>query len=394
MLSIYRKRICVAITARPSYSRAKSLLAAISAQADLELQLIVAASGLVDRFGDVSKVIASDGFEVSSRIVSLVEGETGLTSAKTTGLGLLETASALDSLRPDVVVTIADRHETLATATAAAYMNIPLAHVQGGEVTGNIDDKVRNAITMLADYHFPATTTAAARIKRMGADPACVFEAGCPSIDLIDAALADSTEENVPALEHAGVGDELDFSQGYNIVLQHPVTTEVDTSSANVLETLEAVREVGVATFWFWPNPDAGSSRTSRRIRAAREAGDIPNVRFIKNLSPECFLRLVNGCQCLIGNSSVGIRECSYLGVPVVNIGTRQDGRERGPNVIDVSYCRRQIAKAIRAQIDHGPFPSAKIYGDGRSGKRIVGILAQLLAAEGVPDSFSISRAA
>jgi UDP-N-acetylglucosamine 2-epimerase len=131
-------------------------------------------------------------------------------------------------------------------------------------------------------------------------------------------------------------------------------------------------------TFWFWPNPDAGSNATVRRIRIFRENNDAPHIRFIKNLEPENFLRLLKHSQCLIGNSSAGIRECSYLGVPVVNIGNRQAGRERGRNVVDVGYCRHEISNAIRYQLNHGSYPSDHLYGDGHSGRRVAKTLAEL----------------
>ena len=377
-----RRRVCVAITARPSYSRIKSLLDAISARTDCELQLILTASSLIDRYGDVSKVVEKDGFRISAKIFSLVEGETHLASAKTTGLGLIETASAFHWLRPDIVVTVADRYETLATAAAAAYMNIPLAHVQGGEITGNIDDKVRDAVTMLADYHFPATSAAGDRIEQMGAAPNCVFRTGCPSIDLVSPILEETERWLDPSILRLGVGAELDFDRPYNVVLQHPVTTEAEDSANNIEETLYAIGEIGMPTFWFWPNPDAGSNETARRIRTFREKGFVPNIRFIKNLEPANFLRLLKHCQCLIGNSSAGIRECSYLGVPVVNIGNRQEGRQRGQNVVDVGYCRRDIGGAIRNQLNHGPYPSNHLYGDGHSGKRIAKVLAELRPVE------------
>jgi UDP-hydrolysing UDP-N-acetyl-D-glucosamine 2-epimerase len=323
-------------------------------------------------------VIEKDGFPVAAKIYSLVDGETHLASAKTTGLGLIETASTFEWLKPDIVVTVADRYETLATAAAAAYMNIPLAHIQGGEITGNIDDKVRDAITMLADYHFPATPAAGDRIEQMGAATDTVFRIGCPSIDLVCPILEETGRRLDPSILRLGVGAQLDLDRPYLVVLQHPVTTESQDSADNIAETLHAVREIGMPTFWFWPNPDAGSSDTAQRIRIFRENNLVPNIRFIKNLEPANFLRLLKCSGCLVGNSSAGIRECSYLGVAVVNIGNRQAGRQRGPNVVDVGYCRNEITRAVRYQLNHGPYPSDHLYGDGHSGRRIAKILATL----------------
>ena len=179
-----KRKICVVVTARPSYSRIKTALQAIKAHPELELQLVVAGSALIDRYGMAIKVIREDGFEPNACVYSLVEGENLTTSVKTTAIGMLELATQFEALRPDFVVTIADRYETIATAIAASYMNIPLVHLQGGEITGNIDEKVRHAITKLSDYHFVSSESAHKRVVAMGEDPECVFNTGCPSIDL------------------------------------------------------------------------------------------------------------------------------------------------------------------------------------------------------------------
>src|SRR5207244_551219 len=179
------RKVCVVVTARPSYSRIKTALRAVHDHPDLELQLVVAASALLDRYGSAINVIRDDGFEIAAKVYMVVEGENPATMAKTTGLGLVELSTIFDNLKPDVVLTIADRYETLATAVAAAYMNIPLAHLQGGEVTGSIDEKVRHTVTKLSDLHFVCTRKAAERVIRMGEDPKTVFVTGCPSIDLV-----------------------------------------------------------------------------------------------------------------------------------------------------------------------------------------------------------------
>ncbi|MCA1604431.1 MAG: UDP-N-acetylglucosamine 2-epimerase, partial [Acidobacteria bacterium] len=158
------RKVCVVVTARPSYSRIKTALKAIEAHPDLQLQLVVAASALLDRYGTAARYMEEDGFEIAARVYMVLEGENLAAMAKTTGLGLLELATVFDNLKPDVVVTIADRYETLATAVAASYMNIPVAHVQGGEVTGSIDEKVRHAVSKLSDLHFASTEQAAVRL--------------------------------------------------------------------------------------------------------------------------------------------------------------------------------------------------------------------------------------
>jgi len=373
-----RRKVCVVVTARPSYSRIKSALRAIAEHPDLELQLVVAASALLDRYGNTIEYIQRDGFEIAARVYMVLEGENLVTSAKSTGLGLAELATVFDNLRPDVVVTIADRYETLATAVAASYMNIAVAHVQGGEVSGSIDEKVRHAVTKLSNLHFVATQKAAERVIRMGEDPSTVFITGCPSIDLAASILENPALDFDPIAKYGGVGAPLDISDGYLVVMQHPVTTEYEQARRHITETLYAIRDLGLPTLWFWPNVDAGSDGTSEGIRAFRENEHVPNIHFFKSMNPEDFLHVIHNSCCIVGNSSVAIRECSFLGVPAVNIGTRQAGRERGCNVIDVDYDRHAIMEAVRYQVRNGRAPADPLYGDGRAGQRIADLLARV----------------
>ncbi len=369
------RNICVVITARPSYSRIKTVLKAVQAHPDLNLQLVIAGSALLDRYGTASEFIEKDGFPIAARVFMVLEGENLTSMAKTTGIGLLELATVLDNLRPDVVITVADRYETIATAIAASYMNIPLAHVQGGEVTGSIDEKVRHAVTKLSDLHFVSTEKARDRVVRMGEAPEAVHMTGCPSIDIAAEILRDPQLDFNPMEKYGGVGPRLDLSEGYLVVLQHPVTTEYRMARNQAVETLAAIRDAGLPTLWFWPNVDAGSDGTSNAIRAFRENENPPNIRFFKNMKPVDFLRLIYNCRCLVGNSSVGIREASFLGVPVINIGSRQLGRERGANVVDVGHEREAIRAALERQLANGRYPSDRLYGEGDAGERIARLL-------------------
>ena len=369
------RKVCVVITARPSYARIKTALRAVEEHPDLELQLVVGASALLERFGAPVDYIQEDGFDIAARVYMVVEGENLVTSAKSTGLGMVELATVFDNLRPDVVVTVADRYETLATAAAAAYSNVPVAHVQGGEITGSIDEKVRHAVTKLSDLHFVSNERAADFVRRMGENPAAVFVTGGPDIDLA-AEAANGPLDFDPFERHGGVGDRLDLSDGYAIVLQHPVTTSWSAARHQVAPTLEALHTLGIATLWFWPNVDAGSDGTSKGIRIFREANGHANMHFFRTMPPEDFLTLVNNAAVIVGNSSAAIRECSFLGVPAVDIGDRQAGRERGPNVVNVPYDADEIIAAARAQIEHGRYPSEHIYGDGQAAERIAEALA------------------
>lgn len=373
-----KRKICVVVTARPSYSRVKTALQAIKDHPDLELQLVVSASALLDRYGSAVNFIEKDGFEITAKVFNVLEGENLTAAAKTTGIGMLELSTVFDNLKPDIVVTIADRYETMATAISATFMNIPLAHIQGGEVTGNIDEKVRHSITKLADYHFVASNAAKERVVKLGEDPSFVFNTGCPSIDLA-ALVSDKPELNFdPYKKYGGVGTAPGLSNGYIVVLQHPVTTEYSDSRAHIDETLYAVKDIGFPILWFWPNVDAGADGTSSGIRAFREKYNPGNMHFFKNMEGEDFLRLLINSKCLVGNSSVGVRECAYLGVPVVNIGSRQNKRERGDNIKDVGYNKIQIKEAIVSWINNGPAKTSNVYGGGNAGYQIGHLLAKV----------------
>ena len=371
-----KRKVCVVITARPSYSRIKTALKAIDKHLDLELQLVVAGAALLGRYGNAVEYIEQDGFTIAEKVYMVLEGENKTAMAKTTGLGVMELATVFDKLQPDMVVTIADRFETIATSIAASYQNIPLVHIQGGEVTGNIDEKVRHANTKLADIHLVASENARNRVIKLGEHPEKVFNTGCPSIDIAKDIKEKPALDFDPLKKYGGVGASIDASGDYLVVMQHPVTTEYQSAKEDVLKTLEVVHELGMPTFWFWPNVDAGSDGTSNGIRSFRESMNPQNIRFFKNMEPQDFLKLLVNSKCLVGNSSVGIRECAYLGVPVVNIGTRQNGRDRGNNVLDVAYEKLAIKQAIKNQIGVTQVASSSIYGDGDAGNKIAAILA------------------
>jgi UDP-hydrolysing UDP-N-acetyl-D-glucosamine 2-epimerase len=373
-----KRKIAVVITARPSYSRVKTALRAILQHPELELQVIVSASALLDRYGSAVNYIERDGFTIAAKVFNVLEGENLTAAAKTTGLGILELSTVFDNLKPDIVVTIADRFETMATAIAASYMNIPLAHIQGGEVTGNIDEKVRHAITKLSDYHFVASQGAYERVLKLGENPDTVFNTGCPSIDLAAEVSHNPDLKINPYAKYGGVGNHPDLSNGYLVVMQHPVTNEYKESRKHIEETLEAVKDFTKPVLWFWPNVDAGADGTSNGIRAFRESHHPHHMHFFKNMEGEDFLRLLLHADCLIGNSSVGIRECAYLGVPVVNIGTRQNRRERGNNVMDVDYNAAAIKNAITLLQQQTKPKRSSVYGGGHAGQTIADLLASL----------------
>jgi UDP-hydrolysing UDP-N-acetyl-D-glucosamine 2-epimerase len=369
------RKVCVVVGSRANYSSIKSAMRAVVEHDDLQLQLVVGASALLDRYGTVLDVIERDGFVPDERVFMLIEGETPSTMAKSTGLGLLELPTAFERLEPDVVITVGDRFETMATALAATYMNIPLAHTMGGEVSGNIDESIRHAVTKFAHVHFPACTDAADRIVRMGEDPDSVHVVGCPRMDLAAEVLAQPGDGLGDLLEF-GVGGTFSLDEPFLIVSQHPVTTEYGDGKRQITETLAAVRELDVPAIVLWPNADAGSEHIAAGMRVWREHNDDSKLHFFKNLPTTDYIRLMAKTVCLVGNSSSAIREGAFIGTPAVNVGPRQEGRQRGSNVVDVGYDGAQIADAVRLQLSHGPYEREPIYGDGHAGKRIADILA------------------
>jgi len=373
-----KRKICVVVTARPSYSRVKSALRAIQEHPNLILQLVVAGSALLDRYGNAVDYIEKDGFKVEEKVFMILEGENPTAMAKTTGLGVMELSNVFYRLQPDAVVTIADRFETIATSIAASYQNIPLVHIQGGEVTGNIDEKVRHANTKLADIHLVASEDARNRVIKLGENPEMVINTGCPSIDLAKKVMENPLLDFNPIQKYGGVGSDIDWENGYLVVMQHPVTTEYKQAKRDITTTLEAIATLNIPTFWFWPNVDAGSDGTSSGVRTFRELQNPKNIHFFKNMEPNDFLKLLVNSKCLIGNSSVGIRECAFLGVPVVNIGTRQNRRQRGANVVDVMYKKDEIKAAIQDSIQIKNSGSETIYGNGNAGKKIADVLASI----------------
>ncbi len=373
-----QRKICVIINNRANYARIKSVLQAIKKNKKLKLQLILESSSILRRYGSVNKIIKRDGFKIDEIIYTVIEGENPTTMAKSAGLAVIELTTIFGKLKPDIVLTIADRYETLPIAISATYMNIPLAHTQGGEVTGSIDESVRHATSKLAHIHFPATKKAYLNLIKMGENPKNIFLTGCPSIDLITNLNLSIDRNFIKKYSKLGVGPDINFDKKYIVVLQHPVTTEYEKSLKQINETIKAIKNLHIQVVWLWPNVDAGSDAISNGLRTFRETNHKKIIKFYKNFEPEDYLKLINNSLCIVGNSSSGIREGSYLGIPTVNIGSRQLNREYGKNVISVTHDANKIKKAIKKMINLKKFKSEKIYGKGDAGKKISKILSNV----------------
>jgi UDP-hydrolysing UDP-N-acetyl-D-glucosamine 2-epimerase len=351
--------ICVVLTARASLARVRTVLENLSGNSGVDLRVILAGGALLHHYGDTERDLP---VQCGHRVYTALAGNTLETTAAETGLLAMRLSAIFAEDQPDLVVVVADRHETLAISLAAAYQHIPLAHIQGGEHTGSIDDKVRHANSMLADYHFPATHEAATTLRQMGVR-GDIYMLGCPSIDLAAKAEFDPKWER------------------HLVVLQHPVTDEAASAAAQIDETFAAITAPEFndrPVLWLWPGQDAGSDLLAKRLREHREHDDVGGITFQRHLPAQQFLSVLRSADCLVGNSSAGVRESSFLGCPVVNVGTRQRGRERAGNVIDVTHDRYAIRSAIARQCEHGRYQGSTLYGEGRSGEAIARYLIAL----------------
>lgn len=342
--------IAIVCTARPSYSRLKTVIQALQQTPDLDVQVIAAGSALLPHYGRVVDQMRADGIPVTEECWSVVEGTTPEATAKGTGYLLAELAATFRRLAPECVVVHADRHEVLAAAMAAAYQGIPLVHLQGGEVTGSIDDKVRHAITQLADVHCVSTAEAGQFVQKMqpGAE---VYVTGCPSLDLLQNVTPDRSYDVV--------------------VLQHPVLGE--DFPTQIQATIDAIEQTSGRVLWIWPGHDAQSDAGAAVLRHYEQShpGAVTLRRHVAE--PE-FAAILAGAECVVGNSSAGIRECGWFGTPVVDIGSRQAGRTAGPNVLHVDPHAPTIAEAISLQRTER-YPAWHHYGNGHSGASIAQIL-------------------
>lgn len=379
-----KRKVCVFVGSRSNYSSCRSIMAAIKEHPNLVLQTVLGGPAISNRFGNIESLVREDGFEIDSKFYMLVEGENPTTMAKSTGLGMIEFSMVLNNLKPDIVLVVGDRFDVMAPTVTASFMNIPVAHTMGGEVSGTIDESIRHAITKMAHIHFPANEDARQRIIKLGENPNMVFNVGCPRIDLVKEYLEDHRNGN--RIDQAyffgtykGVGGQFDLEkESFLLVSQHPVTTDYGKNRKYIEETLYALKELNMPTIMIWPNADAGSDEISKGIRHFREIHRPKWLHLFINLPISVYVKLMDLCACMIGNSSSSIREGAFIGVGAVNIGNRQQKRTRGQNVVDVDYDREKIVEAVKTLIKSKKLESEPIYGTGNSGAKIAKILAEL----------------
>lgn len=376
-----KRKICIVTANRAEYSRTKSVISSILQHPELDLSIVVTGSHLLEKYGNTASEVRAD-FSSNHQIYMELDGNNLCTMAKSIGIAISDLATYFDNTKPDAVIVVGDRYEALAVAVAASVMNVPVAHIQGGEITGTIDESIRHAITKLAHIHFPATEQSKERIIKMGEKPDRVFNVGCPGADLLLSAPDYTHEETIRCFNDACVKAEvlkLNHADPFILILQHPVTTEFNKNFGQIQETFSALERIeGFQKIIIWPNIDAGSNEIAIAMRRFQNNQKMKGLAFMKHAPFDIFINLLRHAKCLIGNSSSGIREACYFGTPAVNIGTRQQHREHGKNVIHVPYDRAEIYKAFEYQINHGRYEPEFLFGNGKAGEKIADILAEI----------------
>ena len=369
-----RRKIAVVTGTRAEYGILRPVLSAIETHPGLELSLVVTGMHLSHEFGYTAREILNDGFKIDATVDMLLSSDTSAAMAKSIGLGTIGMAQAWEQLKPDVILVLGDRTEPLAAAIAGAYMNIPMAHIHGGDSPrAGLDEYARHAITKFAHIHLPATKKSAERIIKMGEEEWRVHIVGSPALDVI---LNESVLPAEVLTEELGIN----LSQLLILLVQHSVTTQVDEAAEQMRETLEAVVEIGNPTALLYPNSDAGGRRM---IEVIKEYERYPFIKTFKSLPRREYLSLMKLARVMVGNSSSGIVEAPSFGLPAVNIGIRQEGRERGKNVVDVGHSKQEIVKAIEKALTDKEFleevrKCESPYGDGKTGPRIAEILSKI----------------
>jgi GDP/UDP-N,N'-diacetylbacillosamine 2-epimerase (hydrolysing) len=367
------RKIAVVTGTRAEYGILKPVLEAIKAQDGLELALVVTGMHLSHEFGYTAAEIEKDGFKITARVDMMPENDTPAAMASSIGQGITGMVQAWTKLQPDIILVLGDRTEPLAATISGAYMNIPIAHIHGGDICGNIDDSSRHAITKFAHIHFPATATSARRIIKMGEEKWRVHMVGSPSLDVI-------LHEPLVNGNVLSKKLELDLTKPFILLTQHSVTSQSDDAASQMRETLEAVITFKRLTIITYPNSDAGGRRI---IEVIKEYDKYPFIKAFPSLPRREYLSLMKLASVMVGNSSSGIVEAPSFGLPVVNIGIRQQDRERGANVIDVGHDKLEIIKAIKKALTDSVFikevkKCRSPYGDGKASPRIAKILSQI----------------
>lgn len=367
-----KRKILFITERRADYSRLKPIMRAVRQSKKLQLQLVVTGMHLLKSFGETINVIKKDGFKIDAVLPIFSEDDDDTGASMVTGMGraLIGLPKIFDKLKPDIIFSGFDIGANFAGAIAGMHMNIHVCHIQGGEVSGTVDEVIRHGMTKFSHFHFPATVKSAERIIKLGEDPDYVFKVGSPSLDTI---------RNINYLPRKEIlrKYKLDVNKKLIILIQHPVTTEVNEAVSQVIQSIKSIESINkkysTQAIAIYSNNDAGGKRIVAEL-------DRSGVKVFPHIVYEDFLNLLKNADVLVGNSSAGIHEAPSFGLPTVNIGTRQQLRERGENIIDAEHNQWSIVRAIESCLTDKQFiqkvKSAKNpYDDGDTAKKVVKIL-------------------
>lgn len=354
------------IVNRANYGRIKPVLDLL--QKDHCIDLIICCTGTTveESFGNTFMFIERDGHTVKYKS-KIEEGGKSLSSMAYTCSNAIKMATKiLLEEKPDITLLIGDRYETLGIAIASSFLNIPIAHIQGGELSGSIDENIRHCITKLSHYHFTATERSKNILKQLGENSNNIFNTGCPAGDII----LETTKSDVSSLKSLLGIEDLD----YILVVYHPTTTEINLEFQRIRILIDAVKKLDRSTIWLTPNSDAGS----KLIEEALDEINSDKIKFFTSFSPIEYINIMNNSSLCLGNSSSFLRDSGFLGVPVVLVGNRQNNREYSENLTVANFDVESILLAAHKQIQHGKYPPSNLYGIGDAAKQISQILKQI----------------
>jgi UDP-hydrolysing UDP-N-acetyl-D-glucosamine 2-epimerase len=381
----YKYNLTIYIGSRANYSSLKILIKQLSKSENVNLNIICGGPGLSRKYGNMEKLIQGDGILNYKLCPFIFEGTSLDIMAKSTGFGIIETTNILKETKTDLLLVVGDRYDVLSLVVAASMMNIKIAHTMGGELSGTIDEMIRHVITKFSHIHFPANDNAKNRIIKLGEDEKYVLNYGCPRMDIIKNILSNKLQDDF--FSNFFIRNKSKVNQNFNLIKQnylicifHPVTTDYENNGNYCLNLLNALNKLQKDVILIWPNSDAGSDLISKEIRKFMDntVESTINISCIINLPLEEFIPLLNNCLCLVGNSSTGIRDCGFMGVPVVNIGERQQNRLCSENVIHSSNEENDIYEKLKIQINKGKYKKDLLYGDGNACNKIFNYLENL----------------
>jgi UDP-hydrolysing UDP-N-acetyl-D-glucosamine 2-epimerase len=368
--------ICVALTNRTNYSKLKTVLFELRQYKNIRCRIVLSSTILLDRFGGGYQDLLRDGFEIDKQIDCALMNDSHEAMAKTVGLSVIEHATYFQWRKPDLLIIVGDRFDMLAPAVAASIMNIPIAHIQGGELSGTIDNVIRDVITRFASHHFVATEQSALNLIKYGVSQERIFDYGCPAVEYISqidvGKQFDKARLGKTFKQHIDIG----VDEQYFLVIIHPDTT--NRNDINMDAVMDSVVSFGLKAFIFYPNVDAHNSEIISSISKHKTNS---KLYMIRHMPLEGFIHTMAHSACMISNSSSGIREAASFGVPVINIGHRQVDRERNQNVIDIEGSYEELKASIRKYMGHR-FKKQNIYFKPNCAQQIAEKIIQSISKE------------